>query len=98
MGLGPSLPPAELARRDSTLFVEVKRRFYTTPEMEIFSKSSWIEMEANGGRWGDQTLNQTRSRHHQTRLVSSSHVLRTRAPAHLVTHGTSASGQAPEGQ
>jgi hypothetical protein len=36
MGLGPSL------------FVEVKCLFFTTPVVEIFSKSSWIEMEANG--------------------------------------------------
>jgi hypothetical protein len=49
MDLGPSLPPAELVRQDSTLFVKVKRLFSTTPEMEIFSKSSWIETEANGG-------------------------------------------------
>jgi hypothetical protein len=30
-------------------FVEVKCIFFTTPEVEIFSKSSWIETEANGG-------------------------------------------------
>jgi hypothetical protein len=36
-------------------FVEVKCLFSTTPEAEIFSKSSWIEIEANGGHWGDRT-------------------------------------------
>jgi hypothetical protein len=49
MGLGPSLPPAELARWDLALFVEVKHLFSTTPKMEIFSKSLWIKIEANGG-------------------------------------------------
>jgi hypothetical protein len=39
------------------LFVEVKRLFFTTPVAEIFSKPSWIETEANGGHWGDRTLN-----------------------------------------
>jgi hypothetical protein len=72
MGLGPSLPPAELARLDSTLFVEVKCLFSTTSEMEIFSKSSWIETEANGGHWGDQTRYRTRSRYDWTRPVSGS--------------------------
>jgi hypothetical protein len=56
MGLGPSLPPTELARRDSVLFVKVKRLFSTMPETEIFSKLSWIEMKANEGHWGDRTL------------------------------------------
>jgi hypothetical protein len=55
MGLRPSLPPTELARQDSALFVEVKCLFSTTPEAEIFSKSSWIETEMNGGQWGDRT-------------------------------------------
>jgi hypothetical protein len=49
MGLGPSLPPAELVRLDSTLFVEVKRLFSTIPMAEIFSKSLWIETRANRG-------------------------------------------------
>jgi hypothetical protein len=49
MGLGPSLPPTSQAWWDSMLFVEVKRLFLTTPVAEIFSKSSWIETEANGG-------------------------------------------------
>jgi hypothetical protein len=31
------------------VFVEVKCIFSTTPEAEIFSKSLWIETEANGG-------------------------------------------------
>jgi hypothetical protein len=72
MGLGPSLPPVKLARRDSTLFVEVKRLFSTTSETEFFSKSSWIEPEANGGHWGDRMLNWTRPRYDQTRPVSGS--------------------------
>jgi hypothetical protein len=29
-------------------------------------------MEANGGHWGDRTLNRTRSRHNRTRPVSDS--------------------------
>jgi hypothetical protein len=33
-GLGSSLPPVELVRRDSTLFGEVKRLFSTAPESE----------------------------------------------------------------
>jgi hypothetical protein len=53
MGLGPSLPPASQARRDSALFVEVKRFFSTTLEAETFSKSNKKEVgeetEANGG-------------------------------------------------
>jgi hypothetical protein len=68
MGLGPSLPPAELARRNSVFFVEVKHLFSTKPEMEIFSKSSWLETEANGGHWGDWT----RSRNDRTRPVNGS--------------------------
>jgi hypothetical protein len=31
-GLGTSLPPAELARRDSALFVKMKCLFFITPE------------------------------------------------------------------
>jgi hypothetical protein len=84
MGLGPFLPLAELARRDSTLFMEVKHLFSTTPVAKIFSRSSWIETEVNGGHWGDQTLNRMRSRHDRTRPVSSSHMLRTHASARLV--------------
>jgi hypothetical protein len=48
--------------------VEVKCIFSTIPEAEIFSKSPWIETEANGGHWGDRT----RSRHDRTRSVSDS--------------------------
>jgi hypothetical protein len=40
------------------------------PQVEIFSESSWIETKANGGHWGDRTLNRTRSRHDRTRPVS----------------------------
>jgi hypothetical protein len=60
----------EFERRDSTLFVEVKRLFSTTPEAEIFYKSSWIETEANGGHWIDRMLNRTWSRHDRMRPVS----------------------------
>jgi hypothetical protein len=86
---------------DSALFVEVKRLFSTVPEVVIFSKSSWIETEANGGHWGDRTLNRTRSRLNRTRLVSSSCYIGARA---RVLHwcvwslaGTGASGQALRG-
>jgi hypothetical protein len=72
MGLGPSLPPTELARWDSVLFVKVKCLFSTMPETEIFSKLSWIETKANGGHWGDRTLYQTRSLYDRTRPVSGS--------------------------
>jgi hypothetical protein len=41
-GLGPSLPPAELARRDLGVFEEFKRLFSTTPEVRK-------ETKANGG-------------------------------------------------
>jgi hypothetical protein len=51
--------------------VEVKCLFFTTPEAETFFVSSRTEMEANGGHWGDQTLNRTRSRHARTRPVSA---------------------------
>jgi hypothetical protein len=100
MGLGPSLPPTELMRRDSALFVEVKCIFSTTPKAEIFSKESWIETEANEGHWCDRTLNRTRSRHDQMHPISSSSSL-ARAdwglpPTRPVTRGTSASGQVPE--
>jgi hypothetical protein len=47
-GLGSSLPPAELARRDSGVFEELKRLFSTTPEVEN-------QTEANGGHRGDRT-------------------------------------------
>jgi hypothetical protein len=41
-GLGSSLPPAELARRDSGIFEELKRLFSTTPKVGN-------RTEANGG-------------------------------------------------
>jgi hypothetical protein len=96
MGLGPSLPLALQAQWDSVLFVEVKCIFSTTLEAEIFSKSSWIETEANGGRWGNRTLNQTWSQHDRMRLVSGSSSLAQDARALPVGHGTDASGQALE--
>jgi hypothetical protein len=68
MGLGPSLPPIELERQDLVLFVEVKRLFSITPETKFFSKSLWVEKEANGGHRGDRT----RSRHNRTRPISGS--------------------------
>jgi hypothetical protein len=52
-GLGSSLPPAELVRRDSTLFGEVKCLFSSAPEVGK-------ETEENGGHRGDRTLNRTR--------------------------------------
>jgi hypothetical protein len=58
-GLGSSLPPAELARRDSGLFEELKRLFYTMPEVGN-------RTEANGGHSGDRT----RSLFDRTRPVS----------------------------
>jgi hypothetical protein len=57
--LGSSLPPAELARRDSVLFGEVKCLFSTAP---VVGK----ETEANGGHRGDRT----RSLYDRTRPVS----------------------------
>jgi hypothetical protein len=88
------------ARQDSTLFVEVKCIFSTTPEAEFFSKESWIETGANGGHWHDRTLNRTWSRHDRTRPVSSSnslaHVDWGLPPTRLVTRGTGASDQVPE--
>jgi hypothetical protein len=62
-GLGSSLPPAKLARRDSGVFEELKRLFSITPEVGK-------ETEANGGYRGDRTLDQTRSLFDQTRPVS----------------------------
>jgi hypothetical protein len=56
--LGSSLPPAELARRDSALFGEVKCLFSTALEVGK-------ETEANGGHCGDRTLHRTRSRFDQ---------------------------------
>jgi hypothetical protein len=62
-GLGSSLPPAELARRDLGVFEELKRLFSTTPEVGK-------EMEANGGHISDRTLDRTRSLFDRTRSVS----------------------------
>jgi hypothetical protein len=62
--LSSSLPPAELARRDSALFGEVKCLFSTALEVRK-------ETEANGGHCGDRTLHRTRSRFDRTRPVSS---------------------------
>jgi hypothetical protein len=62
-GLGSSLPPAELARRDSGVFEESKHLFSTTPEVRK-------ETEANGGHKGDRTLDRTRSLFDRTRPVS----------------------------
>jgi hypothetical protein len=62
-GLGLSLPPAELARRDSGVFDELKRLFSTTPEVGK-------EIETNGGHRGDRTLDRTRSLVDRTRPVS----------------------------
>jgi hypothetical protein len=58
-GLGSSLPPVELARRDSALFGEVKCLFSYAPEVKK-------ETEANGGHRGDWT----RSLYDRTHSVS----------------------------
>jgi hypothetical protein len=61
-------------------------------EMPILHCVGGEETEAKGSHWGHRTLDRTRL----ARLVSSSRVLRARAPTHPVGHGTGASGQAPE--
>jgi hypothetical protein len=76
-GLGPSLPPTELARLDSGIFEELKRLFSTTPEVGK-------ETEANGGHQGDRT----RSRFDQTRSVSSTQ----QSGARVLGFATSVSG------
>jgi hypothetical protein len=63
--LGPSLPPASQARRDSGVYEELKCLFSTTPEVGK-------ETEANGGHRGDWTMHRTRSRFDQTCSISSS--------------------------
>jgi hypothetical protein len=88
-GLGSSFPPAELARRDSALFGEVKCLFSTTPEVEK-------ETEANDGHCGDRTLHRTRSRFDRTRPISSQQLSGTRVLGFLTGRWsglTSASGQ-----
>jgi hypothetical protein len=92
MGLGSSLPPAKLVRRDSALFVEVKCIFSTMPVAEIFSKSSWIETKANGGHWGDRTLNRTRFRLDRTCPVSGSSCARWRVRSHAIGRVRSRAG------
>jgi hypothetical protein len=62
-GLGSSLPPVELARRDLGVFEELKRLFSTTPKVGK-------EMKANGGHRGDWTLDRTWSLFDRTRPVS----------------------------
>jgi hypothetical protein len=57
--LGSSLPPAELARRDSALFGEVKRLFSIAPKVGK-------ETEANGGHCVHRTLHRTL---HRTRSL-----------------------------
>jgi hypothetical protein len=80
-GFGPSLPPAELARRDSGVFEELKCLFSTTPEVGE-------ETEANRGHSGDRTLNRTRLRFDQTRPVS----LTLQSGARVLGFHTGASG------
>jgi hypothetical protein len=87
--LGSSLPPAELARRDSALFEEVKRLFSTTPKVRK-------ETKANGGHCGDQTLHRTRSRFDRTCPVSSQQLSGVRVLGFLTGRWsglTSTSGQ-----
>jgi hypothetical protein len=80
-GLGPSLPPTELARWDSGVFKELKLLFSTTSEVGK-------ETEANGGHQGDQTLHRTWSRFDRTRPVSSTQ----QSGARMLGFATSASG------
>jgi hypothetical protein len=87
--LGSSLPPAELARRDSALFGEVKCLFSTTLEVRK-------ETEVNGGHCGDRTLHRTRSRFDQMRTVNSQQLSGTRVLGFLTGRWsglTSTSGQ-----
>jgi hypothetical protein len=85
-GLGSSLPPAELAGQDSTLFGEVKRLFSTAPKVGK-------ETEANGGHCGDRMLHRTRSRYDRTCLVSSIRSARLGLMTRRWSSLTSASGQ-----
>jgi hypothetical protein len=71
----------------------VKCLFSTMLEAEIFSKSSWIETEMNGGHWSDRTLNLTRSR-----LTGCVRSVAAAVRCGSLGFCTSASGQAPEGQ
>jgi hypothetical protein len=80
-GLGSPLPPVELARRDSSVFEELKRLFFTTSEVGK-------ETEANGGHSGDRTLNRTRSRFDRTCPVSSTQ----QSGARVLGFATGASG------
>jgi hypothetical protein len=43
-----------------------------SPSCRAYEAGFGEETEANGGHWGDRTLNQTRSRFDRTRSVSSS--------------------------
>jgi hypothetical protein len=61
--LGSSLPPAELARRDSGVFEKLKLLFSTTSEVGK-------QTEANGGHRGDRTLDRTWPLFDRTRSVS----------------------------
>jgi hypothetical protein len=63
-GLGSSLSPVKLVRRDSGVFEELKCLFSTTPEVGE-------ETKANEGHRGDRTLHRTRSWFDRTRPVSS---------------------------
>jgi hypothetical protein len=67
-GLGPSLPPAKLARRDSGVFKELKHLFSTMLEVRK-------ETEANEGHRSDRTLDRTRSLVDRTRPVSVQRLL-----------------------
>jgi hypothetical protein len=80
-GLGSSLPPAELTRRDSVLFGEVKCLFSTTLEVGK-------ETEANGSHRGERTLHRTRSWYDRTRSVSSTR----QSGARVLGFATGASG------
>jgi hypothetical protein len=53
--LSSSLPPAELARRDSVLFGKVKHLFSTTPKVEKRRRMSGVFLTENSDRTLDRT-------------------------------------------
>jgi hypothetical protein len=88
-GLGSSLPPVELARWDSTFFVEVKYLFFSiVPKARNGGESSGCLSLKNF----DRTLDRTRSRM-DLRVQSVAAAAETRG----LGFRTSASGQAPRG-
>jgi hypothetical protein len=99
--LGSSLPPAELSRRDSALFGEVKRLFSTASEVGK-------ETEANGGHCSDRTWSRLDQRVRSVHSVSAPRVndrtlvwpdqhVRSVHRCAKAEHATGASGQASRG-